>query len=269
MKNTKYNKKCRCSTKDWFSSWSNEYDNTLGKIGFHSELLSMVVKNSSIKNGDRVLDIGCGTGLLSLKLLQKADCAITGIDNSKEMMAIFRDKIERLKLSSEITCKMMDADALNFKKDTFDKVVSSVTLHHLKDKRKLIKAVCKILNPAGVFVIGEIDMDTTGKHNDVNRLKRILKVLEHEWIFALKNVGIDAFVRLYDNGKKHIFNQGEYCIGLKQWAQLCRESGFKRVTVKRLPRYECFGVVTAKRNSGDTKFRAKFRGRVPNSLKYD
>ncbi len=235
-------------TKDWFGNWSNEYDNTLGKIGFHTDLLSMMAKNSVIRSGDKVLDIGCGTGLLSLKLLQKGDCGITGIDNSKEMMAIFQDKIERLKLASKITCKMMDANELNFEKETFDKVVSSVTLHHLKNKTRLMKKVYKILKPKGVFIIGEIDMDTSGKHNDINRLKRILKVLEQEWICAMKNVGKEAFIRMYDNAKKHIFNDGEYCISLKQWAELCRKAGFDSVNVKKLPRYKEFGIVVAKKN---------------------
>jgi hypothetical protein len=88
-------------------------------------------------------------------------------------------------------------------------------------------------------------MDTTGKHNDVKRLKRILKVLETEWIYAMKNVGIEAFIRMYDNAKKHIFNDGEYCISLKQWAALCRKAGFKNVIVKNLPRYKDFGIVVA------------------------
>jgi ubiquinone/menaquinone biosynthesis C-methylase UbiE len=234
-------------TKNWFSNWSNEYDNTLGKIGHHIDLLSMMTKHSTIRKGDKVLDIGCGTGLLSLKLLQKTDCLITGIDNSKEMMAIFRNKIKQLNLKSKITCKMMDANDLNFKKETFDKIVSSVTLHHIKNKTNLIKRVLKILKPGGIFIIGEIDMDTTGKHNDVNRLKRILKVLQTEWICAMKNVGIDAFIRMYDNAKKHIFNDGEYCISLKQWATHCRKAGFTNVIVKKLPRYKEFGVVVAQK----------------------
>jgi ubiquinone/menaquinone biosynthesis C-methylase UbiE len=247
MKKTRKKATSKNVTKNWFSNWSNEYDNTLGKIGFHSDLLSTMAKNITIRSGDKVLDIGCGTGLLSLKLLQKTDCLITGIDNSKEMMAIFRNKIQKLNLKSKITCKMMDANDLNFQKVTFDKIVSSVTLHHIKNKTTLIKKVHKILKPGGVFVIGEIDMDTTGKHNDINRLKRILKVLETEWICAMKNVGIDAFIRMYDNAKKHIFNDGEYCISLKQWATHCRKAGFKSVTVKNLPRYKEFGIVIAQK----------------------
>ncbi|MFH1360706.1 MAG: methyltransferase domain-containing protein [Candidatus Omnitrophota bacterium] len=252
MKNKRNKKSKKNTTKDWFSSWSNEYDDTLGKIGFHTELLSTIAKNAHLKSKDKVLDIGCGTGLLSLKLLQKAACHITGIDNSEGMMAIFQEKIKRLNLQANVTCQFMDALDLKFKKDTFDKVVSSVTLHHLKDKKKAIRAAHRILKPGGIFILGEIDMDSTGSHSDANRLKRILNVLEQEWIFALKNVGIKAFVRMYDNGKKHIFNEGEYCISLKQWAKICRDAGFKQVRVKRLPHYKCFGIITAKkmRNRG-------------------
>ncbi|RLB11336.1 MAG: hypothetical protein DRG27_01385 [Deltaproteobacteria bacterium] len=247
MRETQRKVRCKDVTRDWFNSWSNEYDNTLGKIGFHSELLALMAKLSSVKDNDKVLDIGCGTGLLSLKLLEKTDCRITGVDNSEEMITIFQDKIKQLKLSSKINCEIMDANNLNFKRENFDKIVSSVTLHHLKNKDKLIKKAYQLLKPGGVFIIGEIDMDTTGQHNDVNRLKRILKVLEQEWIFAMKNVGIDAFIRLYDNAKKHIFNEGEYCISLKQWAELCRKAGFDSVSTKKLLHYRGFGVIVARK----------------------
>ena len=240
-------KKHNTLTRDWFGNWSNEYDNTLGKTDFHRKLLDLIVGELRPKSGDKVLDIGCGTGLLSLKLLEKAGCSIAAIDNSDEMMSIFKDKIKRLKLDSNITCQFMDADHIKFKKHLFDKAVSSVALHHIKNKQRPLAAVHKILKPGGVFIIGEIDMDTTGSHNDINRLKRILKVLEQEWICAIKNAGLEAFIRMYNNGSKHILNDGEYCISLKQWAAECGKAGFKEVSVKRLPGYKYFGIITAKK----------------------
>jgi len=239
--------KYKTCTRDWFNRWSNKYDRTLGKISFHRELLNLVVRSSGIKNGDKVLDLGCGTGLLSLKLLQKAGCLITAIDNSGEMLAIFKDKIKRLGLGERVRCRLMDVDSLNFKDNTFDIAASSVVLHHLKNKAPALRKIYKLLKPGGVFIIGEIDMDTTGSHTDAVRLKRILTVLEQEWVPALKDVGIEAFIQMYNNGLKHILNQGEYCIGLKQWAAICRKAGFNRVVIKRIPLYRGFGIVVAKK----------------------
>ena len=45
-------------TRAWFGGWSNEYDQTLGMLGFHRALLDLVVKNSAVKRNDKVLDIG-------------------------------------------------------------------------------------------------------------------------------------------------------------------------------------------------------------------
>ncbi len=247
MKNISCKKKYKVAIRNWFNSWSNEYDRTLGKIGFHRELLDLIVRSAGVKDHDKVLDIGCGTGLLSLKLLQKSNCLITGIDNSKEMLAIFKYKIKKLGLDKKVSCRLMDIDSLNFQNNIFDIAVSSVALHHLKAKSMSLKKIYKFLKPGGTFIVGEIDMDATGSHTDTKRLKRILRVLEQEWILALKNVGVEAFARMYNNGIKHILNQGEYCVSLKQWVEMCRKAGFSPVTIKRVSRYKCFGIVMAKK----------------------
>jgi ubiquinone/menaquinone biosynthesis C-methylase UbiE len=238
----KFNNK---ATKSWFNSWSNKYDQTLGIIGFHRDLLDLIVRNLKVKTGVKILDIGCGTGLLSLKLLQKSDCVVTGVDYSKEMLDIFKDKIIKLKLHDRVSVSLIDANSLNFEKNTFDIVVSSVALHHIKNKLPVIKTIFRILNPGGVFLIGEIDMDSTGKHTDPKRLKRIVRALEQEWISALQDAGVEAFSKMYDNGKKHILNQGEYCLSFKQWAEICKKAGFNPVTIKRVLRHKVFGVIIA------------------------
>jgi len=234
-------------TQNWFDRWSNEYDQSLGKMDFHRELLDLIVNTSGVSDKAKVLDMGCGTGLLSLKFLQKADCSITGIDNSREMLVIFKDKIIRLGLENKVHARLMDIEKVRFKKSSFDFAASSVVLHHLKNKLAPLKKIYRFLKPGGVFMIGEIDMDTEGSHTDINRLKRVLRVLEQEWVSALKDAGIKAFAQMYNNGLKHILNQGEYCVSLKQWAEICKKAGFSPVTIKRLPRYKYFGIVVAKK----------------------
>ena len=236
-------------TRDWFGNWSNEYDRTLGALEFHRDLLDLTVKNSGVRQGDRVLDIGCGTGLLALKFLKATECSITAVDNSKEMLAIFQDKIKKLDLGKQIVCKVMDADSIKFPPSTFDIAASTVTLHHLKEKLNPLRKIHRILKPGGRLIIGDIDMDTTGRHTDINRFKRVIKVLEQEWIAALESGDINTFVRLFNNGLKHILNQGEYCVSFKQWADICKKAGFRKVSIKKVHRHKCFGVVIAEKRA--------------------
>jgi ubiquinone/menaquinone biosynthesis C-methylase UbiE len=238
-------KKINTVTKNWFKDWSNEYDNTLGKVKRHHKLLDLVVELSRIKDNDIVLDIGCGTGLLSLKFLREADCLIYGIDSSSDMLKLFKNKIKKLGLSRKITCELEDAENLDFKIDFFDIIASTVTLHHVKNKYPVIKKIYRVLKPGGKFILGDIDMDTTGNLRNPKRMLRILDYLKEEFALALKEGGIKAFSRIYDNGKKHILNDGEYCVSFKQWKEICKKAGFKKITVKPLPEFKWFKVLVA------------------------
>ncbi len=232
-------------SKNWFRDWANEYDKTLGKVKRHHKLLDLVVKASGVKKNNRVLDIGCGTGLLSLKFLNKTDCSVTGIDISSEMLAIFRNKIRKLGISGKVMCKLMDTENMTTNDNSYDIIASTVTLHHVKNKYPVIKKISDMLNPGGKFVLGDIDMDTTGNLNDPKRLLRIMGYLNQELALALKEGGIDAFRRMYDNGKKHILNDGEYCVSFRQWKKMCRRAKFRNIRVVPLPDFRWFKVLVA------------------------
>ncbi len=233
--------------REWFRDWANEYDATLGKMKRHQKLLDLVVTLSGIKKDDRVLDIGCGTGLLSLKFLQAADCTITAIDSSARMLEIFREKIEKCNLEGKIHYEQKSAEEMDFRPHQFDIIASTVALHHVKFKEPVIDNVYNYLKDGGRFVIGEIDLDTTGKLDDPRRLERILRYLTTELVLAMEDGGIQAFERMYDNGRKHILNDGEYCIALDQWSELCRNAGFASVKVVPLEGYEYFKALVATR----------------------
>jgi hypothetical protein len=50
---------------------------------------------------------------------------------------------------------------------------------------------------------------------------------------------------MYDNGKKHILNDGEYCISFNQWKDLCKKANFSKVTINPLPNFKWFKVLVA------------------------
>lgn len=88
-------------------------------------------------------------------------------------------------------------------------------------------------------------MDTTGKTTDPKRLLRILEWLTEEFVFALTEGGTDAISRMYDNGKTHILNDGEYCISFEQWKDLCNKAKFSKFSVHSLPGFQWFKVLVA------------------------
>lgn len=234
-------------TQKWFNGWSNEYDQTLGKMKRHHEMLDLAVKMSKVKDGEHILDVGCGTGLLSLKFLEAANCTVLGIDLSEAMIDIWKDKLEKLNLSSRVKTRLGDAVNLDFKDSTFDIIASTVTLHHIKDKQPTLNKIYKLLKPKGRFVLGEIDVDTSGDLRDVERLRRIMDFLKEEFSVALRDGGVDVLNRIYDNGKKHILNDGEYCISLKMWSALCEKAGFKHISIAPVESYAWTKVLYAEK----------------------
>jgi ubiquinone/menaquinone biosynthesis C-methylase UbiE len=219
------------TTQKWFNKWSNEYDQTLGNQKRHLQMLDLAVEMSKVKAGEHVLDIGCGTGILSLKFLEAANCTVHGIDLAEDMLGIFEDKIKKLNLTNRVTIKQGDAVNLEFEDSTFDIVASTVTLHHIKDKQQIINKIYRILKPKGRFVIGDLNIDTSGDLKDVGRLRHIMDFVKDEVSAALEDGGVYAFSRMYDNGKKHILNDGEYCISFKMWSELCEKAGFKHINI--------------------------------------
>ncbi|MBN1656719.1 MAG: class I SAM-dependent methyltransferase [Deltaproteobacteria bacterium] len=240
-----YGSKQKREARRWFKEWSNDYDRTLGKMARHHALLDLAVKLARPKDGEQILDVGCGTGLLTLKFLKAADCSVTAVDSSCEMLAIFQKKIETLRLKRRATCKEQDAASLSFQDNCFDIVASTVALHHVKDKLPMVKKIFRILRSGGRFALGDIDLDTTGRITDPKRLRRVMDYLKDELTMALEDGGPEALSRMFDNGKKHLFNDGEYAVDFSRWANLCKQAGFGPIALRPLREFKRFKVLVA------------------------
>jgi trans-aconitate methyltransferase len=114
--------------------------------------------------GERILDLGCGTGHLTAELAAQG-ALVTGLDASASMVAQARTNYPKL--------RFMLADASNFTVDEpFDAVFSNAVLHWIPDAARVIASVYRALKPGGRFVF---EMGAHG--NNVRVLEAITAVL--------------------------------------------------------------------------------------------
>jgi phosphatidylethanolamine/phosphatidyl-N-methylethanolamine N-methyltransferase len=103
-----------------------------------------------IKPGDRVLEVGVGTGL-NLPLYPR-DCEVTGIDISEGML---RKADERVRTSGMTNTKLMvmDASKLEFPENSFDRVIATYVISAVPDPVKTLLEMRRVCKPSGHLVI--------------------------------------------------------------------------------------------------------------------
>ena len=128
------------------------YDPLL-KWGMREELFKRkLIEQAQIKPGDQVLDLGCGTGTLTIMLKQSAPQAnVIGLDGDEQVLAIARSKGRQAAVDIQWNNGL--AYNLPYPDDSFDAVVSSLMIHHLvsADKTRAFHEVRRILRPGGKF----------------------------------------------------------------------------------------------------------------------
>jgi len=111
-----------------------------------------------------ILDFGCGTGLLSLRL-QSLVHSVTGVDSSQGMLDAFNAKIARLKLNN-IRTIFVDLDKGDILTGNYDLILSNMTLHHIEDIEPLFAQFYRVMAPGGHLCISDLDPDEGKFHED-------------------------------------------------------------------------------------------------------
>jgi trans-aconitate methyltransferase len=127
-----------CHILDWDAK---KFAETCGRVTEHGARLVDLLR--SIRCG-RVLDLGCGTGVLTNDIAGFAD-EVIGIDASPAMIDKARETYPG------IDFRVMDATTLIWE-DYFDAVFSNAVLHFIKEQNKLLRSVCRALKRGGTLI---------------------------------------------------------------------------------------------------------------------
>ena len=125
----------------------------------YSSLYDKGIRNSftrridqGIDYGVNILELGCGTGQLSL-FLARGNRKVYGVDISPGSLILGEQFREQNQIENVFFMKM-DVFDLKFKKNNFDYIISNGVLHHTKNAREAFKNLVNVLKPGGIIMIG-------------------------------------------------------------------------------------------------------------------
>ncbi len=114
----------------------------------------------ALQGSERVLDVGCGTGVLTRQIAKELDgdaACVVGLDAAPKMIEVARRKAEGL---SHIQFDVGVSESLTYDEASFDCAVSTFFFHHVDAelKRKSLSELHRVLKPGGTLIIIDVDV---------------------------------------------------------------------------------------------------------------
>ncbi len=119
------------------------------------ELNNFVIETLAIKKSDHVLEIGCGTGSLLKRIANELENgSIEGIDFSKTMISVAKNKNKRHVLKKKAIIRLGNFDELRFENNSYDKIFSVNTIYFWNNPVSTISKAIDLLKADGMMVLG-------------------------------------------------------------------------------------------------------------------
>jgi len=141
------------ATKDLYPA--NEYDQAKSRYQWYAPEVMFGFLYEFISPGQKLLDIGIGTGLSS-ELFYKAGLLVSGLDNNSEMLEVCRKK----QIAEMLVVHDVD-QSWPYEVNAFDHLISCGVFHFFSDLEHFLKEAARVLKPKGffAFTVSHLDSD--------------------------------------------------------------------------------------------------------------
>jgi demethylmenaquinone methyltransferase/2-methoxy-6-polyprenyl-1,4-benzoquinol methylase len=142
--------------KNIFDCIAKRYDfaNTIMSFGRHHFWRRFAIAKIGIKPKEKILDLCCGTGMITHDLARKvgSDGQIIGIDLSSKMLAIAEERLRKHRLLDRVKLIQGDASLLPFANDSFDHAIVGYGLRNVFDPELVLREMYRVIKPGGKIV---------------------------------------------------------------------------------------------------------------------
>lgn len=148
-------------SKDLFEEKAKVWDSGSIRVDGAHKIAEAIQNEITLAPNMKIMDFGVGTGLLGFEIAKIVQ-EVVGVDSSKSML----DKL-REKNSDTLFIRPLEIDITQNPIDEFfDGVVSSMTLHHVKDLEKFFQTIKNNLNENGFLAIADLETEDGTFHSD-------------------------------------------------------------------------------------------------------
>jgi ubiquinone/menaquinone biosynthesis C-methylase UbiE len=192
-----------------------------GAVGL-ARVTAAVVEAAGVGPGTTVVDLGCGTGQISLPLARRG-AQVLAVDVSPVMASRLEEAARRQGVSG-VQALALPIESLALPAASVDLVVSSYALHHLRDpdKARLVREAARWLRPGGRLVIADMMFGRGMTTQDRAIIRSKLAVLVRK--------GPGGWWRIAKNAARFLLRVQERPIPMQAWMQHLARAGFTEVT---------------------------------------
>ena len=110
---------------------------------------AFLVSRIEARPEDAVLDVACGTAAVSIEMSRRYGCRVTGVDQSAEMLAAGRARVESAGLGDRIELRAGRAEELPFEDASFDALTFTYLLRYVDDPAATMRELARVVRPGG------------------------------------------------------------------------------------------------------------------------
>jgi ubiquinone/menaquinone biosynthesis C-methylase UbiE len=198
-----------------------EWDHGAGNNPGLVKVVNTVIERAEPQAGEHAVDLGCGSGQVTLGLAPKV-ASVLAIDISEKMIRLLLENAAAAGVTN-VEGRAVPAEQLDFEPGSVDLVVTNYALHHLRDadKPELVRKVHGWLKPGGRFVIGDMMFGRGGDSRDREIIASKLSLLVRK--------GPGGWWRIAKNAGRYLLRFQERPVSIAAWEKMMREAGFAEV----------------------------------------